>query len=241
MPTKKSPASPKKTIKNIQPKKGEASRGRSPQRHKSHAPQRESTWWEKLSDERKLDVVGIILAFFGIIILLGLISANRSIIIGGLILFLFRLFGWGLYILPLGLLIFGLWLVFRKIERIPPLTWERAVGSLLLFLWMLTILHSLVATADTAEAAALRGDGGGALGGLFQRGLWAGFGPGGAFIALLAWLVIGIAITLDKPVSDLFFWLAPLTSNLRGLTEQNRSRLKLCRRLIPLQRTVTPR
>jgi S-DNA-T family DNA segregation ATPase FtsK/SpoIIIE len=227
MPLKKPTTPPKKTTKpagrTLQSKKGEASRGRSPKKQKSHTPQREPTWWESLSDERKLDVVGIVLAFIGIIILLGLISANRSPIIGGVITFLSQLFGWGLYILPLGLLVFGLWLVFRKIERIPPLTWERAVGSLLLFLWTLTILHSFAATADTAEAVALRGDGGGALGGLFQRGLWAGFGPGGAFIALLAWLVIGIAIALDKPVSDLFFWLAPMISKLRGLLNKSLS------------------
>ena len=36
--------------------------------------------------------------------------------------FISQIFGWGVYILPLGLLVFGLWLVFRKIERIPPLS-----------------------------------------------------------------------------------------------------------------------
>ena len=57
---------------------------------------------------------------------------------------------------------------------------------------------------------ALTGMGGGALGGLFQRVLWFGFGGGGTFVALLAWLIIGIAVLLDKPVKDLFFWLAPI-------------------------------
>lgn len=94
-------------------------------------PQRETSWWEKLSPERKLDVVGVILAFFGVIILLGLL-ANCSAIVGGVILFLAQLFGWGVYVLPIGLLVFGLWLVFRKIERIPPLSTERAVGSVIL-------------------------------------------------------------------------------------------------------------
>ncbi|MDO8753731.1 MAG: DNA translocase FtsK [Anaerolineales bacterium] len=188
-----------------------------PAPHKTPPAARQPSWWENLSAERKLDVVGIILAFIGIIILLGLISANRSIVIGGAISFLSKIFGWGVYILPLGLLIFGLWLVFRKIERIAPLTLERAVGSVILFLWLLTVLHSFVATAESAKAVALTGAGGGALGGLFQRILWAGLGSGGSFVALLAWLIIGIAITLDKPVSELFFWLSPLTVKLRQL------------------------
>ncbi|MEN9563953.1 MAG: translocase FtsK, partial [Chloroflexota bacterium] len=171
------------------------------------APQREISWWEKLSPERKLDVVGIALAFFGVIILLGLISANRSAIVGGIIFFLAQLFGWGMYVLPIGLLVFGLWLVLRKIERIPPLSIERAIGSVILFFWLLTLLHSFVATAETAEAVALTGLGGGYFGGLAQRFLWGAFGAGGAMIGLTAWLIIGIAVTLDKPVVELFFWL----------------------------------
>jgi len=177
--------------------------------------QHEPTWWERLSPERKLDVIGYILMAVGAIILLGLISANRSAIVGGIIFFVAQLFGWGVYILPFGLMGFGLWLIIRKIERIPPLTIERAIGSVILFLWLLTLLHSFTATAETAEAVALTGAGGGALGGLFQRILWAGLGSGGAIIALFAWLIIGVAITLDKPVAELFFWIPPWIAKIR--------------------------
>ncbi len=175
------------------------------------------TWWESLSAERKLDVVGVILAFVGVIIFLGLISTSRSALIGGSIFFLSQIFGWGVYILPIGLLVFGLWLVFRKIERIPPLSLERVVGSVILFVWLLTLLH-IIATrtqADAAETVALTGIGGGALGGLFQRMLWYWLGGGGAFIALIAWLIIGVAVMLDKPVPELFRWLLPIFALLR--------------------------
>ena len=201
-----------------QKKGGAAPHAKGSSKHKTPPPPpREPTWWESLSPERKLDVVGIVLAFIGLIILLGLISANRSAVIGGAIFFLAQLFGWGVYVLPIGLLVFGLWLVLRKIERIPPLTVERAIGSLLLFLWALTVIHSFVSTAETAEAVALTGLGGGALGSLFQRLLWGAFGGGGAFIALLAWLIIGIAVALDKPVTELFFWMQPLIRKLREI------------------------
>lgn len=221
MPLLKPSIPPKKNSKPagkvIPTKKGESPQGKPASKGKKQPPPPPPafSWWEQLSAERKLDVVGIGLAFAGIIILLGLISANRSAVIGGAISFLAQIFGWGVYVLPLGLLIFGLWLVFRKIERIPPLSLERAVGGVILFLLLLTVLHSFVATADTAEAVALSGIGGGALGGLFQRLLWSWLGAGGAFIAMLAWLILGIAITLDKPVSELFFWLAPLNDKFR--------------------------
>lgn len=224
MPLLKSSTPPHKKTKpagkTLSSKKGEGMRGKPvmkvrPNQVPQAPPLREPSWWEKLSAERKLDVVGIVLAFIGIIILLGLISANRSELIGGAIFFLSQIFGWGVYILPVGLLVFGLWLVFRKIERIPPLSLERVAGSVILFLLLLTVLHTFVATADTAEEVALTGIGGGALGGLFQRLLWSALGGLGAFFALLAWLIIGIAVLLDKPVWDLFFWVAPLIAKLR--------------------------
>ncbi len=223
MPLLKPSTPPKKTTKpaskTFPPKKGESLHGKPASKGKHHQPPppppREPSWWEKLSPERKLDVVGIILAFAGIIIILVLFSANRSVPIDKIVSFISKIFGWGVYLLPIGLLFFGLWLVFRKIERIPPLSIERAVGSVILFVWLLTVLHSLVATPDTAKAVADTGVGGGALGGLFQRALWFLFGSGGAFIALLAWLVIGIAVMLDKPVQDLFYWLAPLITWMR--------------------------
>ncbi len=220
MPLLKPSTPPKKTTtpagKTLPPKKGDAAHAKpAPKGRQQMPPPPALSLWDKLSAERKLDVVGISLAFVGIIIILGLASANRSPIIGGAIKLISQIFGWGVYILPLGLLVFGLWLVFRKIERIPPLSLERAVGSVILFLWLLTVLHSLVSSAETAEAIAATGIGGGALGGLFQRWLWGGFGAGGAFIALIAWLILGIAVLLDKPVQDLFFWLAPLTDWIR--------------------------
>ncbi|MBI5943906.1 MAG: DNA translocase FtsK 4TM domain-containing protein [Chloroflexi bacterium] len=209
-PAKKNTAPAGKTLP---PKKGKpAAKGK----HSEPLPPPPAfSWWNSLSAERKLDVVGIVLAFLGIIIILGLASANRSEIIKGTLGFISQIFGWGLYVLPIGLLFFGLWLVFRKIERIPPLSIERAAGSVILFLWLLTVLHSLVATADTAEAVAITGIGGGALGALFQRMLWSWLGTGGAIIALAAWFIIGVAVLLDKPVQDLFFWLAPMMAGIR--------------------------
>ncbi|MDD2923076.1 MAG: DNA translocase FtsK 4TM domain-containing protein, partial [Anaerolineales bacterium] len=191
-----------------------------PQPAPAPAPQQQPqptqlSWWDQLSGERKLDVIGVMLTFVGVIIFLGLLSTARSKLIGGSIFFLTQIFGWGVYILPLGLLVFGLWLIFRKIERIPPLSLERVVGSAILFVWLLTVLHALVSTADTAEAVALTGVGGGALGGVFQRMLWYSLGGGGAFIALIAWLVIGVAVLLDKPVPELFRWLLPIFALLR--------------------------
>ncbi|MGE5250005.1 MAG: DNA translocase FtsK 4TM domain-containing protein [Bacteroidota bacterium] len=171
--------------------------------------------WERLSPERRLDVIGTVLAALGALILLGLVSANRSQLVGGAILFLSQLVGWGVYLLPLALLVFGLWLVLRKIERIPPLSVERAVGSAVLFIWLLALLHALAATPGDAESVAIAGRGGGYLGSMIMRLLWIGLGAAGALVAMAAWLVIALAMTLDVSVQDMFRWLGPLVKRFR--------------------------
>ena len=170
------------------------------------------SFWSQLSAERKLDVVGIGLTFIGIIITLGLVSKNRSLPVDKVISSIAQLFGWGVFILTLSLIFFGLWLVFRKIERIPPLSVERAAGSVIIFFWLLTLLH-VIATGgnvEMAESITRLGKGGGAVGERFQRILWFLFGNGGMSVTLLAWLVIGIAVFLDKPVRDVFFRLSSI-------------------------------
>jgi len=222
MPLLKPSTPPKKSAKPaakiLPPKKGDAAHGKPAPKGKPHLPPPPAlSFWDQLSPERRLDVIGIILAFTGIVIILGLVSANRSALVGGAIFFISQIFGWGVYLLPLGLLVFGLWLVFRKIERIPPLSAERVAGSIILFFWLLTLLH-IIATlgnVDIAESVTLMGSGGGALGERFQRALWFLFGNGGTFVAMLAGLIIGIAVLLDKPVRELFFWLIPMMAWMR--------------------------
>jgi S-DNA-T family DNA segregation ATPase FtsK/SpoIIIE len=222
MPLLKPSTPPKKSTKPAEkvlpPKKKENPLSKSAHKHKPHeTPPPASSFWDQLSAERKLDVLGVGLALVGIVMILGLVSPNRSDPITKIFFFVSQIFGWGVYILPIGLLVFGVWLVIRKIERIPALAPERVVGSIILFFWILTVLHALVATSETAEMVGGEGRGGGTLGGVFLRILWFGFGSGGTFVALLAWLIVGVAVLLDKPVKDLFFWLAPLTSWIRNL------------------------
>ncbi len=156
-------------------------------------------------------MIGIILAILGILILLTLFASSRSAITGGIIRLLGQLVGWGVYVLPVGLIVFGLWLILRKIERIPPLSLERAVGSILLFLWLLTVLHSLIAAPEMALIAAQDGVGGGYMGSLFERVLWFGLGAWGLVIVLIAWILIALTMILDVTIEDLFRWVGPLT------------------------------
>jgi S-DNA-T family DNA segregation ATPase FtsK/SpoIIIE len=176
-----------------------------------------SSWWDNLSPERKLDVFGLVLAAAGILILLTLFASSRSTLTSGFIRLLGQLFGWGIYVLPIALIGFGIWLILRKIERIPPLSLERAVGSILLFVWLLAVMHIVYVPPTLATDAALDGVGGGYIGSVFESVLWNGFGLAGTVITLIAWLLIALTMSLDVTVQDLFRWVGPTITSFRAL------------------------
>ena len=196
--------------KHPQPKKGKFAppAARQPQ----PAP---PSWWESLSPERKLDVVGAVMAVVGLLTALILFSAERSAITGSMMRGLSQTFGWGIYILPIGMILMGVWLILRRIEKLPPLSLERATGIILFFFWLLVAMHSIIAAPEMAEQAALDGAGGGYIGSFFVIILFNSLGTGGAVVALLAWLVITLTMIFDISVEDLFRWVSPVVVKVR--------------------------
>jgi S-DNA-T family DNA segregation ATPase FtsK/SpoIIIE len=206
--------------KAVPPSRGRNKPNPAPKRGRGtpHAPPEpvSVSWWDALSPERRLDVVGVIMAVIGLLTALILFSAQRSALTGSLVSGLGRLLGWGIYILPVALIVMGAWLVLRRIEKLPPLSLERAFGIILFFLWLLAAMHSIAVPVELAEQAALDGWGGGLIGSLFERILFNAFGPAGAIIALLAWLLITVTMIFDISVQDLFHWVNPLLTSLRS-------------------------
>ncbi len=163
-----------------------------------------------MSAETKMDLVGAGMAIVGLLTALSLFSANRSALSGTWIRLLAQGFGWGVYILPLGLLLLGVWLIARRVDRLPPLSPERAVGIMLLFLALLATFHGLSGPAATALQRAEAGLGGGYIGALIQRALVNGLGWAAATVVVIAWLLVSLAMTLDLTLADMFRWAAPL-------------------------------
>ncbi len=173
-----------------------------------------------LSAERKLDLIGVGLAVAGLIIGLLLISSSRSALPGAAISLFRFLFGWGAYILPLALIVFGLWLVLRKIERIPPVSVARVTGLLLLGLWSLVVLQEIGNNPEVSQAS-----GGGWVGSLFYRLFRNSIGFEGLMVVLLAWLLIALSWTLDLGIPEMIGKLAPLWRIFSLLWNKIRARL----------------
>ncbi len=179
-----------------------------------------------LSLDRKLDFLGVGLTLVGLLTLLSLLSTNHNVLSGSLVTFLQRGFGWGIYLLPLALMAMGLWLVLRNFERVPIPSIERVLGLGLLYFNLLALLHFLLfpQTRQVALSLAAQGKGGGYLGALALEALRLTLGLGWSAVALLAWLLISLTLTLDRSLSDLFQWLPGLLGRLQDAWDEFRLR-----------------
>ena len=227
----KTPAPSAKSSGKQTGKNGSASHARGKDKDKAGPSKRKSahqpppepvsiSWWDSLTDERKLDVIGAVMTMLGLLIGLVLFSAQRSAVTAFPVRVMSQMFGWGIYVLPIGLIVMGAWLVLRRIEKLPPLSIERATGLFLLFLWLLAVMHAFAADPELADVAAAAGAGGGYVGSFFEKALFNNLGTGGAVIVLIAWLLITATMIFDVSVEDLFKWVNPVVAYIREWVAQ---------------------
>ena len=204
MPRKTTPAKPgSRSVKGSRPTSNSASSRKpaaKPSAGRKRTPQAAPPR-PVMSTERKLDILGVLLALVGFLTLLSLFSATQSSLTGAWVQLLRWITGWGTFILPLAFIFLGLWLVLRRIDRLPAVSPLRTTGVVLFYLNILTWLHVAGGGGwDLARA----GNGGGYVGGAFEFLLTAGLGQAGAMVILLAWSLLAIAFTLDISIPDLF-------------------------------------
>ena len=181
-------------------KAGLAKPRRASTRAKSGPPARFQSW-NRLSLDRKLDIVGVFLALVGLLTLLSLFSSEHAALTGWWVVLVNRVAGWGSFILPVTLILIGVWLVLRNVERLPMLSTERMLGVILLYANVLAWMHLL---AGGGFELAQAGDGGGFIGAFFEVLTVGALGAAGAYVAFTAWFIVAVALTLDVSVSDIF-------------------------------------
>jgi len=160
-----------------------------------------------ISPERQLDIFGIIITVIGLLTLISLFTSNTGIITSWWVRTLGKIIGWGKYILPIGLITLGLWLLMRNFEKLPQVSIERLVGLFLCFINLLTWFHLIMAgTMDSAS----NGVGGGYIGAAIKLGLVQTLGYPGTVVALIAWMLTSLILILDLSVSDLSKWIGTL-------------------------------
>mgnify|MGYP003967160995 CR=1 FL=1 len=165
--------------------------------------------WQQLSINRRLDLVGTVLAILGIFTFLSLTAITKSAFTGAWVIFLTHAFGWGKWVFPLGLILIGIWLIARNRESIPHISIARIMGILLLFLWILAIMQIFTEDAVYYVEFSEGRIGGGYLGALFMRSLNQSLGGLGATIVFLAWFLISLTMMLDMSIREFFSRISP--------------------------------
>ena len=146
----------------------------------------------------------VALAFLGVAAITGLslASITRDPLTEGWILLLQRLFGWGVYFVPIALGVAGFWLLLESLGRQPGLEWGRTLGAILIFVTCLSTIH-LLSFPDDAHQLAATGGGGGYLGWLVSQALTASVGTIGAYITLAALGTVGLILLLGISIVQL--------------------------------------
>jgi S-DNA-T family DNA segregation ATPase FtsK/SpoIIIE len=157
--------------------------------------------------QRRIDIWGIVLIVIGLLTLISLFTQSSGSLTGWWIRNLGKVIGWGVYLLPLVFISFGLWMLLRNIEKIPNLSAERVVGAILFFINLFTWFHLLL---DGGITEAQLGEGGGYIGAAIKIGLVRTLGKPGAIIALIAWLFISLILTLDLAMANVVKWIGNL-------------------------------
>ena len=171
------------------------------------------------SPERNLTLVGLLLTGLGLVTTLGLFSSRSTPLLATIQSITRKGFGWGSYILPILLLVGGLLILLRKMEGAPKLSPEQSLGISLLYLACLTSLQYFTFPVDfnASRAIAAGGLGGGYGGAYLLAPLQSTFGTAGTAIALFAWFLFSLSLTLDIPVLDLFRWVPGFSDSFKTL------------------------
>ena len=126
------------------------------------------------------------MVLLGLLTLLSLLSGSNGWLSSGWLAIIGKSFGWGMYLLPVGLMALGLWLILRHFEQLPQMEPVRVVGLFLFFILLLAWLHLFSFPENQAEIfnLAAQSQGGGYLGGVLVALLQPNFGREGAVITL---------------------------------------------------------
>ncbi len=153
-----------------------------------------------LSPERKMDLIGVLIAAAGLLMILSFFSTEEGMVTTWISTILKQVAGWGAFIISIAFFLVGLWFVFRKVERFPRVSAGRISGIVLLYLNLLGWFAYAVPGFDAAKA----GTAGGYLGGGIYWLLSQALGRPGAWFALAAASLISIVFIADLSIPEIF-------------------------------------
>ena len=156
--------------------------------------------------ERKTNLIGLFLLVIGVLTILSLLTTNQGLIGSAWVGLLQQIFGWGMFIVPLALIVGGAGILLRKLsDRLPGFEAEKIVGATSFFLLALVLMHALLGATTFARGMeiAKNGQGGGIIGAAIYALLVRSLGVGGAIVVILAWLLVSTTFLIGTSLPEL--------------------------------------
>jgi S-DNA-T family DNA segregation ATPase FtsK/SpoIIIE len=156
-----------------------------------------------LSEALRPEIIGILFLLLGLLTLLSLIPVERGMLMEGWIGLLQTLVGWGAWIMPIIFGGLGLWLILVGLGREPDFEAEKPWGALLLFVFVLSLLHLVMGGNDPRMLAA-EGEGGGYLGYAISGLLESALGTPATILVLGALSIISLIMMLGMSLGEMW-------------------------------------
>jgi len=153
-----------------------------------------------LTTDQKLNFIGGLLLLVGVLVLVALFTSKDGALTGWLAKTTSQIAGVGGFIIPVALIIFGLYLVLRKFDKLPHVSGGRTAGIILIYFNLLAWLH--VFNKGGYEAA-LAGKGGGLIGSAIDTLLKNTLGSAGEIVLLAGWFLIALIFIIDVSLPEL--------------------------------------
>ncbi len=154
-----------------------------------------------LTLDQRLDIIGVLLAILGFFSILGFVYRSSDNVFGQWGTFLSNTFGWMVFIVPIAVTLFGVWLILRRFERMPSITLERLTGIVLFFVSFTIWVHFFALQLLVQPQAH---QGGGFFGRLLTTPLLNGFGWLASTIIALLLTWLSILFTFDVPFARIW-------------------------------------
>jgi S-DNA-T family DNA segregation ATPase FtsK/SpoIIIE len=173
---------------------GRASSRRTPSRRPTS---RQPRW--QITPAQRSWIAGLALIGIALLTLLSFVPQNRGTVTTGWIDLLRYVFGWGMYLVPVALALFGLWALTSTSNTPLLLPWPRLAGAGILYIATLSLLHHL--TRDPTQTLQ-PGPIGGYVGFWLSRGLEGAMGWAGAAVVLVILEGMGLMLTFDLSLAE---------------------------------------
>lgn len=154
-----------------------------------------------ISPDRRADLIGVVLAFGGLLLGLMLVSVSHSPVTASLSDTFDKWIGYGVYLLPIGMIWIGGWLILRRIDSMPNFSIIKVLGASFAFLGLLAAAQSSISH-------------GGVLGAFIWNGMIKALGGLGAGIVLTAWLLVSLVLLFNINIFTFIVTLADLIGEL---------------------------